>query len=258
MRTGLTGGQDLLRMRGVDQGYGTRRVLSDLDLTLGAGITALLGPNGAGKSTLLKTICTLLPLRSGTLEILGEPVTDASAIRTARNRIGYLEQGFRGDPQFTVRDFVTYAAWLREVPRERLEEHVAAALLSVGLQEHARTRMKALSGGMRQRAGIAAACVAAPPLLVLDEPTVGLDPQQRVEFRGYISALDGSCIILSTHLIEDVRALADRVIVLDAGRIRFDGTVAQLGEAAPVPTESEGVTALEAAYLALLTPTPAA
>jgi len=118
--------------------------------------------------------------------------------------------------------------------------------------------MKALSGGMRQRAGIAAACVAAPPLLVLDEPTVGLDPQQRVEFRGYISALDGSCIVLSTHLIEDVRALADRVIVLDAGRIRFDGTVAQLGEAAPVPTESEGVTALEAAYLALLTPTPAA
>ncbi|WBB94897.1 ATP-binding cassette domain-containing protein [Solwaraspora sp. WMMA2059] len=155
------------------QGYDRKTVIDRLDLTLRPGITALLGPNGAGKTTLLRTLATIMPPRSGTICIDDILIDSERTARTVRNRIGYLPQDFGFDPQMTVTDFVTYAAWLRGVSTTDLRRHVDQALAQVDLADQRRSRMRKLSGGMRQRAGIAWAIVGQPRLVLLDEPTVG-------------------------------------------------------------------------------------
>ncbi|MFV2105087.1 ATP-binding cassette domain-containing protein [Micromonospora sp. LOL_015] len=232
------------------QGYDRKTVIDRLDLTLRPGITALLGPNGAGKTTLLRTLATIMPPRSGTIRIDEVLIDSERTARTVRDRIGYLPQHFGFDPQMTVTDFVTYAAWLRGVSTTDLSRHVDQALAQVDLTDQRRSRMRKLSGGMRQRAGIAWAIVGQPRLVLLDEPTVGLDPRQRLHFRKIITGLSNTIVLLSTHLIDDVAATADRVVVLYAGTARFDGTVAELErmDRADLP----GHTALERAYIHLL------
>lgn len=232
------------------QGYGSKLVINRLSLTLRPGVTALLGPNGAGKSTLLRTLATIVPPRSGTICIDGIEVDSERSARRVRDRIGYLPQDFGIDPNMTVSDFVEYAAWLRGVPAGERRQAVAEAVDLVDLAGERRTRMRKLSGGMRRRAGIAWAIVGRPRLVLLDEPIVGLDPRQRLHFRKIITGLTDSVVVLSTHLIEDVEAICDRVVVLYDGVVRFDGT----------PTEMEtlsrddlpGHSPLERAYMHLL------
>ncbi|HEX6968350.1 MAG TPA: ATP-binding cassette domain-containing protein [Micromonosporaceae bacterium] len=237
-------------LEGLAQGYGTHTIIDQFTTILRPGITALLGPNGAGKTTLLRTLATVMPPRNGVISLDGTAITDERSARRARDKIGYLPQDFGFEPQMTVRDFVTYAAWMRGVPSAKWRQAVDEALEMVDLSAEQGMRMRRLSGGMRQRAGIAWAVVGRPRLVLLDEPTVGLDPRQRLQFRKIISALDDTVVVLSTHLIDDVAAVCDRVIVMHGGAARFDGSVTELESLGH--DGLPGHSALERAYMHLL------
>ena len=214
---------------GVGRGYGRRLVLDDLTFEHGAQtVLAVLGPNGSGKSTLLQLLATLTLPQQGSLRLLGVDVTDWRHLRGLRRRIGYLPQGFGYYSSFTALEFVQYVAWTREVPAKRRKALGQAALEQVDLGGHARQRLKTMSGGMLRRVGIASAIVNEPGLVILDEPTVGLDPLQRDTFYGIIRRLaTDRAIVLSTHLVEDVEQVADRVLLLGRDRT-FLGTVDQM------------------------------
>ncbi|GIJ26804.1 ABC transporter ATP-binding protein [Micromonospora qiuiae] len=213
-----------LSIRGLRVGYGRRLVLDDLDLELGVGVHGLLGPNGAGKTTLMRVLATVLRPDRGDVRLLGQPLADDAGLRRARRRLGYLPQSFGFYPRFTVREFVEYFAWLREMPPAEIPLAVDRAIERVGLLDRADDRMKHLSGGMLRRAGIAQAIVNDPGLLLLDEPTAGLDPEQRVEFRALLRELGlDAVVVVSTHLVEDVVAACARVSLVDNGRLVFTG-----------------------------------
>ncbi|MEW1721208.1 ATP-binding cassette domain-containing protein [Streptomyces sp. NPDC093109] len=200
-----------------------------MSFTLGSGVTGLLGPNGAGKTTLLETLVTLLPPADGRVAVLGEELGSRAGRKEVRRRIGFLPQRFGYHPGFTVSEFLTYVAWTKGMEQARARQAVEDATKLVDLDERAGTRMRKLSGGMLQRAGIAAALVHRPELLVLDEPTVGLDPRQRAEFRSLIRRLaDTTPVLLSTHLTDDVSAMCGSVLVLAEGNIAFQGTPQRL------------------------------
>jgi ABC-type multidrug transport system ATPase subunit len=203
-----------------------------LDLALGAGVHGLLGPNGAGKTTLVRTLATVLRPAGGTLTLLGQPVNSRLDLRALRRRIGYLPQEFGCYPRFTVREFVEYLAWLKEMPRREVAGAVQRAIDRVGLTDRASDRMRTLSGGMLRRAGIAQALVNDPQILLLDEPTAGLDPDQRLAFRALLRELaTDTCIVVSTHLVEDVVAACTDVTLIDEGRLAFCGVPADLESA---------------------------
>lgn len=148
------------------QGYGSKMVLHDVDLQLSAGLTGLLGPNGAGKTTLLRTLATVVPPRGGSLELAGLDATRPAALSRIRRQLGYLPQGFGFPPRFTVSEFVSYSAWLRGMERTAIRPAASEVIASVGLSDSARTQMRRLSHGMRQRAGIAATIIGRPRIIV--------------------------------------------------------------------------------------------
>jgi ABC-2 type transport system ATP-binding protein len=244
--------EKVAEVRGLGQGYGRRQVISDLDLDIRLGVLGLVGPNGAGKTTLLQTLATILPPRRGTLRIGAEMVDSARTARRVRRQIGYLPQHFGYYPAFSVYDFVRYCAWLRGVPKGEAHAATVDAIKFVGLSERSGERLKTLSGGMIRRCGIASAIVGGPRLILLDEPTVGLDPAQRLEFRGLIRRLrqEGKAVVLSTHLVEDVAAVCDQVAVMAGGRVVWQGAPEELSAQA-VPGV-EGDTELERGYMSLL------
>ena len=219
---------------GLSLRYGGTLALDEVSLRLGEGVTGLLGPNGAGKTTLLRVLATAVPADRGSFSVLGhDPGTTAGRL-DVRRALGYLPQtpGFHQD--FSAFEFVDYVAILKELTdRTARHREVRRVLEAVGLSDVRGKRIKRLSGGMRQRVALAAALVGDPGFLVLDEPTVGLDPEQRMRFRELIAqAGEGRTVLLSTHQTEDVAMLCHRVIVMDAGRIRFEGTPAELTERA--------------------------
>ncbi|MFS8199368.1 ABC transporter ATP-binding protein [Streptomyces sp. CWNU-52B] len=231
-----------------------RMAVDGLDLSLGTGVHGLLGPNGAGKTTLIRTLATVLRPTEGTLEMLGRPVGGVSGAgehRALRRRIGYLPQEFGYYKRFTVREFVEYMAWLKEVPKAEIPAAVQRAVERVGLADRADDRMKSLSGGMVRRVGIAQAIVNDPTVLLLDEPTVGLDPAQRLRFRQLLQELGtDTCVLVSTHLVEDVAAACTDVVLFAEGRLVFQGTPDDL--AAAGSPEHVGDSPLERGYSALL------
>ncbi|MBX6167796.1 MAG: ATP-binding cassette domain-containing protein [Thermobispora bispora] len=238
-------------MSGLIQQYNGKPVLHGFDLTLDCGSLGLLGPNGAGKTTLLRTLATILPPAGGTLSVNGRRIESEMDARLARREIGYLAQDLEFIPHFTVRDFVYYIAWLREVPTPTIDQSVLASISALGLEDHSRSKLKSLSGGTLRRVGIATAIVGTPKLILLDEPTVGLDPKQRLEFRALMRKVQlNSVVILSTHLVEDVAALCDKVAVMDDGRFAFLGSPADLAE---IAGETDvGETPLERGYMAVM------
>lgn len=242
--------EPLVQVTGLVQGYGNRQVIRGMDLALGVGVFGLLGPNGAGKTTLFRTLATVTPPHGGSLTICGEEVLSEASARRARRNIGFLPQDFAYFPSYSVYDFVRYCAWLRDVPEREADRATRLALEKVDLADRAKARMKSLSGGMVRRAGIASAIVGAPRLLLLDEPTVGLDPAQRLEFRSLIRSLRDVAVVLSTHLVEDVAALCDDVAVLTGGSFVFRGTPADL--AGRATADSVGDSPLEQGYMAVL------
>ncbi|BBH67945.1 ABC transporter ATP-binding protein [Actinoplanes sp. OR16] len=230
---------------------GRHVAVDGVDLNLGTGVHGLLGPNGAGKTTLIRALATVLRPHDGRLRLLGHPMEGRPDLRAVRRSLGYLPQEFGYYPRFTVSEFVEYMAWLKEVPGTGRRRAVRDALERVGLADRAGSRMKALSGGMLRRAGIAQAIVNEPGLLLLDEPTVGLDPQQRLDFRALLRDIgERSCVVVSTHLVEDVAAACASVVLVDTGRVVFHGTPDEV--AAAGSATDAGDSPIERGYSALL------
>ncbi|MBE8478211.1 ABC transporter ATP-binding protein [Streptomyces justiciae] len=215
---------------GLSLHYGGTRALDDVSLRLTRGVTGLLGPNGAGKTTLLRVLATAVPADRGAFTVLGNDPGTARGRQEVRRRLGYLPQTPGFHPDFTAFEFVDYVAILKELTdRGARHREVRRVLDEVDLGDVRGKRIKKLSGGMRQRVALAASLVGDPGFLVLDEPTVGLDPEQRMRFRELIArAGEGRTVLLSTHQTEDVAMLCHRVVVMAGGRIRFDGTPAEL------------------------------
>jgi ABC-2 type transport system ATP-binding protein len=212
-----------VRAEGLSLRFGRTTALHDVSFALDDGVTGLLGPNGAGKTTLLRILATAIPADAGQLRILGADPGGAAGRLAVRRRLGYLPQNPGFHQHFTAFEFVDYIAILKEIVDGRHDE-VRRVLHAVGLDDQRGKKIKALSGGMRQRVGLAAALLDEPALVILDEPTVGLDPEQRLRFRELIAHIgEGRTVLLSTHQTEDVSTVCQRVIVLDQGRIRFEG-----------------------------------
>ncbi|GAA3867654.1 ABC transporter ATP-binding protein [Saccharothrix violaceirubra] len=238
--------ENVVQVRGVSHRYRGAIALHEVDVDLRPGVTAVLGPNGAGKSTFLGVLSTALRIQRGSVDLGGiDSVRDR---RRYRAGLGFLPQSFTLPTNLTVREFLGLTAWQRLVPRAGRAAAVEAALDAVDLAGRRDERISALSGGMHRRVGIAQAVVNHPRLLLLDEPTVGLDPRQRRGLRELVPTLGADrAVVISTHLTEDVAAMADRVLVLAEGAVRFDGTVHEF-------TAGRGRVAahLDAAYEALV------
>jgi ABC-2 type transport system ATP-binding protein len=208
---------------------GRTQAVAGVDLAAGPGVFGLLGPNGAGKTTLLRMMATVIPPTSGTLRLLGRDPGSYGPRREIRRRLGYLPQNLGYYPGFTVVEFVEYFALLKEMPAARIPAAVAAAVERVDLGGKAKAKLRTLSGGMLRRVGIAQAIVNDPELLLLDEPTAGLDPEQRVAFRALLRDLgQRATVVVSTHLVEDVGAACSEVALMDEGKIVFHGTPDEL------------------------------
>jgi ABC-type multidrug transport system ATPase subunit len=209
--------------------FGRNTAVAGVSLDAGAGVFGLLGPNGAGKTSLLRMLATILPPSSGSLRLLDRDPSAPAARREIRRRLGYLPQNLGYYPSFTVVEFVEYFALLKEIPPARVPKAVAAAVERTDLGAKARAKLRTLSGGMLRRVGIAQAIVNDPELLLLDEPTAGLDPEQRVAFRALMRDLGQTgTVVVSTHLVEDVGAACAEVALMSDGKIVFRGTPAEL------------------------------
>ncbi|GAA1542549.1 ABC transporter ATP-binding protein [Dactylosporangium maewongense] len=231
---------------------GRTQAVAGVTLAAGPGVVGLLGPNGAGKTSLLRMLATVLPPSSGRIRLLGLDPGDHRERRRIRRRLGYLPQHLGYYPGFTVVEFVEYFALLKEMPAAAVPRAVAAAVERVGLGGQARAKLRTLSGGMLRRVGIAQAIVNEPDLILLDEPTAGLDPEQRVSFRALLRDLGGTgTVIVSTHLVEDVGAACTDVALLRQGKLVFRGTPGEL-TARGEGTDAAGDAPLERGYSAVL------
>ena len=215
---------------GVTKSFGRTRAVAGFCLTADRGVTGLLGPNGAGKTTLLRCLATVLAPDGGTLRLLGRDPAVGEQRREVRRRLGYLPQEPGFQRGFTVFEFIDYIAILKEmVNRRTRHDEVRRVIAEVSLESVSGKKIRKLSGGMRRRLGLAQALLGSPELLVLDEPTVGLDPEQRLRFREMIGrAGEARTVILSTHQTEDVAALCSRVVVINGGRTLFTGPPTEL------------------------------
>ena len=203
--------------------YGDRWAVRELSLRCEPGMLGLVGPNGAGKTTLMRMIATLLDPTEGTITWNGQDLrTHGQALRQV---LGYLPQEFGIYPEFTGRQFLEYLAAMKGLPASISRRRVAEVLAIVNLEQDADRKLPTYSGGMKQRIGIAQALLNDPMLLIVDEPTAGLDPAERVRFRTLLASLTSDrIIILSTHIVSDVEAVASRLVVLRAGRVLADTT----------------------------------
>lgn len=220
---------------GLTRRFGRHVAVADLDLRIDrGGVVGLLGPNGSGKTTLLRMLATVLSPSAGQVEVLGLDPTRSDERTAIRRRLGYLPQDATLYAGFTAFDVVDYVAVLKEVTdRAVRQDEVRRVLGAVGLSDAMHKKVRALSGGMRQRVAIACALIGAPELLILDEPASGLDPDQRLQLRSVLSAHGQSgTVLLSTHHTTEVAAFCQRVLVLLEGTIRFDGTPADLARLA--------------------------
>ncbi len=202
---------------------GGHRAVADVGFTMAPGIVGLLGPNGAGKSTLMRVLSTLAKASSGRVLWRGEDIAHKPDV--LRRELGYLPQDFGVYEALSAREFLAFLAAVKGLPPSTVKARVEDCLEMVGLGDVADRRLGGYSGGMRQRVGIAQALLNDPKLLIVDEPTVGLDPEERVRFRHLLAELAGErLVILSTHIVSDIEASASTLAVMSGGRLRFHGT----------------------------------
>ena len=202
----------MLSVEHVTKQYGTFTALEDISLTFSPGVYGLLGPNGAGKTTLMKMLATLLFPTKGEILWNGEDILALGA--EYRGLLGYLPQQFGYYPNYTPRQFLRYVAALQCIPKREAEGRISRLLELVGLGADGDRKLKKFSGGMIQRVGIASAMLNDPQLLILDEPTAGLDPRERVRFRNLIHALaEDRIVLLSTHIVSDVETIAGQIVM---------------------------------------------
>lgn len=207
--------------------YGRKIAVDCVSTVLRSGVYGLLGENGAGKTTLMRMLCAILEPTSGEVFLDGREVTSMGG--DYRDLLGYLPQDFGYYPNYTAKEFLLYMAALKGIPRDVAGSRTKELLEVVGLSESASKKIKTFSGGMKQRVGIAQALLNEPKLLILDEPTAGLDPKERVRFRNMISDYAaGRIVILSTHIVSDIEAIADEVLLMKKGKLVSQGTVSEL------------------------------
>ncbi len=234
----------MLSVEHVTKQYGTFTALEDISLTFSPGVYGLLGPNGAGKTTLMKMLSTLLFPTKGQILWDGEDILALGA--DYRGLLGYLPQQFGYYPNYTPRQFLRYVAALQCIPKRETEERISRLLELVGLGADGDRKLKKFSGGMIQRVGIASAMLNDPRLLILDEPTAGLDPRERVRFRNLIHSLaEDRIVLLSTHIVSDVETIAGQIVMFRDHRLyccdtpanicaRFRGKVFQVSAGTPL------------------------
>ncbi len=242
----------MITVNQLSKAYGAVQALHDVSFQIGAGeIVGLLGPNGAGKTTLIKILTGYLQPDSGQATIDGlDVLTHPLEVQA---RIGYLPENAPLYPELSVQAYLKMMADLRQVPPEQLQARISAAVFATGLSEHLTRPIGQLSKGYRQRVGLAQAILHQPRLLILDEPTVGLDPTQIVEIRHLIRRLaQHSTVLFSTHILPEVEALCDRVLILMRGEVKVDARLAELASANRVLLTLEGKTADPTPTLAAL------
>lgn len=200
--------------------YQNKIAVDRISLRLNTGIYGLLGANGAGKTTLMRMVCGILKPTSGTITFDGIDVSE----ERYRSMLGYLPQDFGYYPEFTGEDFLLYMAALKGMRKPQARQKTVELLKLVSLHDVAKKKIKTYSGGMKQRLGIAQALLNQPKLLVLDEPTAGLDPKERVRFRDLIKDLGkDSIVLLSTHIVSDIEHIADDILMMKSGQLIYQG-----------------------------------
>lgn len=207
-----------LKTIGLTKKFGSKTAVNDLNVTLSNGVYGLLGANGAGKTTFMRLLCNLQNPTSGKIFLNGKNILGLG--ERYRALLGYLPQHFGYYPDFTALDFLLYVAALKGLSEKAAREKSRDLLEAVGLSAESRHKIKTFSGGMKERLGIAQAMLNDPHILILDEPTAGLDPKERVRFRNLISAFaNGRIVILSTHIVSDVEYIAEEIIMMKSGQI---------------------------------------
>ena len=207
--------------------YGSKIAVDQVSAVLEPGVYGLLGANGAGKTTLMRMLCAILESTSGEVCLNGKDVVSMGA--DYRNVLGYLPQDFGYYPGYTAMEFLMYVSALKGIPKKAARKRAGELLEEVGLSHVADKKVKTFSGGMKQRVGIAQALLNNPDILILDEPTAGLDPKERVRFRNLLSDYAGDkIVILSTHIVSDIEAIADEVLLMKDGKFVLQGAVPEL------------------------------
>lgn len=212
--------------------FGEFTAVDHISLAMNNGVYGLLGVNGAGKTTLMRMLCTLLRPTEGTIYCNGRDIWEMDS--EYRSLLGYLPQEFGFYPEFSVQDYLLYIAALKGIRPVVAKKRVKELLVKVGLAKAAAHKMKKLSGGMKRRAGIAQAMLNDPQILILDEPTAGLDPNERIRFRNLISELaEERLVLLSTHIVSDVEYIANEIWMMQEGRIVHQGTAKKIIDSMP-------------------------
>lgn len=219
--------ENCIEIKELNKFYGKKKqALSNVNLTIEQGMFGLLGRNGAGKTTLMKTLATLLKKQSGSISVCGISIENAKEIRKI---VGYLPQDFSMYPTMTVIEAMDYLGILSGIGTKERKERIDLLLKKVNLTEHKNKKVKALSGGMKRRLGIAQALLNDPKVLIVDEPTAGLDPEERIRFRNLLCDVsEERIVILSTHIVGDIEATCENLAILNEGSILYCGTVSDL------------------------------
>lgn len=216
-----------IKMTNLTKEFGDFTAVNHLNITMINGVYGLLGVNGAGKTTLMRMLCTLLHPTEGQITCDGKDIFKMD--NDYRKILGYLPQDFGFYPEFTVQDYLLYIASIKGIRPAVAKRRVKELIAGVGLQKAAHKKMKKLSGGMKRRAGIAQAMLNNPKILILDEPTAGLDPNERIRFRNLISELaEDRLVLLSTHIVSDVEYIANEILLMKDGQIVRRGTAEEL------------------------------
>lgn len=221
-----------LEFHNLTKNFGDFTAVNNINLTMTNGVYGLLGVNGAGKTTLMRMLCTLLHPTSGSITYNGKDIFRMDG--EYRKLLGYLPQDFGFYPEFSVRDYLLYIATIKGIRSAVAKKRVKELIAKVGLSQVANKKMKKLSGGMKRRAGIAQAMLNDPKILILDEPTAGLDPNERIRFRNLISELsEERLVLLSTHIVSDIEYVANEIWLMKDGRLVHEGTLTEIIDSMP-------------------------